>query len=83
MRSRTKTALGIDLGAGRVSVALVERDAQGFRTIAAASGAWPAREAGQQEVAPGKVLARLLSQLGRHAQVRRAPRPWLSRRIPR
>jgi Tfp pilus assembly protein PilN len=73
MRLRTKTALGIDLGAGRVSVALVERDEQGFRTIAAASGAWPAREAGQQEVAPGKVLARLLSQLGRRAQVRRAP----------
>jgi len=72
MKLRTKTAVGIDIGACRVSVALVERDEQGFRTLAAACGDWPAGEAGHQESAPGKVLSRLLSQLGRRAQVRGA-----------
>ena len=73
MRLRTRTALGIDLGASRISVALVERGEQGFRTIAAASDVWPVKEATPQESAPGKVLSRLLSQLGRRSQIRRAP----------
>ena len=83
MKWRTKTALGIDIGACRVSVALVERDEQGFRTVAAASGASPVPEAAQREVAPGRVLSRLLAQLGRRARSGASRRPSLCRRTPR
>jgi Tfp pilus assembly protein PilN len=69
MRLRTKTALGIDIGERRISVALVERDGQSVRTVAAASGDLPAGEAGQQELVQGKVLSRLLAQLGKRSQI--------------
>jgi Tfp pilus assembly protein PilN len=70
MRLRAKTALGIDIGARRISIALVARDERGVRTVAAASEDLPAGEAGQQEFVHGKVLSRLLSQLGRRSQIR-------------
>lgn len=72
MRLRTKTALGIDIGACRVRVALVEKSTQGLRTIAAASGALLPADAGQPRPAHGKVLSRLLAQLGRRSRVRQA-----------
>ena len=72
MRLRTKTALGIDIGERRISVALVERDKQGVRTVAAASGDLPAGEARQQELVQGRVLSRLLAQLGRRSRIRGA-----------
>ncbi|MCX5644569.1 MAG: pilus assembly protein PilM [Phycisphaerae bacterium] len=72
MRLHTKTVLGIDIGERRISVALVERDEQGVRTVAAANADLPAGGAGQQESSHGKVLSRLLSQLGRRSQIRRA-----------
>ena len=72
MRLRTKTALGIDIGERRISVALVESNAQGVRVVAAASADLPAGAAGPQEFTPGKVLSRLLAQLGRRSQIRRA-----------
>jgi Tfp pilus assembly protein PilN len=72
MRVRTKTALGIDIGAHRISVALVESNEQGIRTVAAASAERPADAAAPQELTPGQVLSRLLAQLGRRSQVRRA-----------
>jgi Tfp pilus assembly PilM family ATPase len=80
MRLHAKTALGIDIGERRISVALVERDEQGVRTVAAVSADLPAGlsrasrssdDAGQQESIHGKVLSRLLSQLGRRSQIRR------------
>ncbi len=67
MRRRTKTALGVDLGERHVGVALVQRGPQGFRTLAAAREELPAAEQGQF---PGKVLSRLLAQLGRRARLR-------------
>jgi hypothetical protein len=77
MKLRTKIALGIDIGARRISVALVERDEQGFRTVAAASGDLPAGQSNPREGTNPQsrrtAIARLLSQLGRRSQVRRAP----------
>jgi Tfp pilus assembly protein PilN len=70
MRVRTRTALGIELGERCISVALVERGAQGLRTIAAARGDLPALEAGESGL--GKVLSGLLGQLGRRGRVCRA-----------
>jgi Tfp pilus assembly protein PilN len=70
MRVHTKTALGIDIGRRRLSVALVEKDEQGFRVLAAASGDLPAPEPPQP--AHGKVLSRLLAQLGRRSHLRGA-----------
>ncbi len=73
MRGHTKTALGIDLGKRRLSVALVEKGEQGFRVLAAANGdlPMPARPrsgpSGREEPpqpACDRVLARLLAQLG-------------------
>ena len=72
MRLRTKTALGIDIGERRISVALVESNEQGVRVLAAASADLPAGDAGPQESTHGKVLSRLLAQLGRRSQIRRA-----------
>jgi len=71
MRVRRKTALGIDLGERCISVALVEKGEQGLRTLAAATADLPAGEPEQPESAPGKVLARLLTQLGRRARLHR------------
>ena len=73
MKARGKTALGIALGAQRLSVTLVERSEQGLRIVAAASEALPAGEQGQPGSASGKVLPRLLSRLGRRSRVRSAP----------
>ena len=72
MRLRTKTALGIDIGARRISVALVESNEQGVRIVAAANAERPAGAAGPQDLTGGKVLSRLLAQLGRRSQIRRA-----------
>lgn len=73
MRLRTKTALGIDIGERRISVALVESNEQGVRAVAAASADLPAGDGGPQELTHGKVLSRLLAQLGRRSRIRRAP----------
>jgi Tfp pilus assembly protein PilN len=72
MKSRKKTALGIDLRGRQVSLALVEKDKHGFRTIAATSGELPAGEPGQGRTAHCKVLSGLLAQLGRRARGARA-----------
>ncbi|MCL5279275.1 MAG: hypothetical protein M1376_05140 [Planctomycetes bacterium] len=69
MRGNTKTALGIDLGKRRLSVALVEKNEQGFRVLAAASADWPTPA---PEPAYGRVLSRLLAQLGWRSHVRGA-----------
>ncbi len=66
MNRRTKTALGVDLGESHLGVALVEKGPQGFRTLATAREDWSATEPGQS---PGKVLSRLLAQLGRRARL--------------
>jgi Tfp pilus assembly protein PilN len=70
MRVRTKTALGIDIGDHGVSIALVEKGEQGFRTLAAARGDLPAGEPGQRQSALDKVLSGLLVQLGRRVRIR-------------
>jgi Tfp pilus assembly protein PilN len=72
MRGHTKTALGIDIGKRRVSVALVEKSEQGFRVLAAAGAALPMPAPQSPEPAYGRVLSRLLAQLGRRSHVRRA-----------
>ena len=72
MSVRTKTALGIDIGRRRLSVALVEKGAQGFRVLAAASGDLPMPVPELHQPAPGKVLSRLLAQLGRCSHLRGA-----------
>ncbi len=72
MRERTKTALGIDIGARHLSVALVEKGKQGFRLLAAASGDLPGPEPEPSSPAYGRVLSHLLAQLGWRAHVRRA-----------
>ncbi len=64
MKSRTKTALGIDLGERRISVAVVERNERGFRTIAAATAELPA-DASRRPSECAKALARMLRRLGR------------------
>jgi len=70
MSVRTKTALGIDIGRRRLSVALVEKGEPGFRVLAAASGDLPTLE--PRQPAHGKVLSRLLAQLGRRSHLRGA-----------
>ena len=72
MRLRTKTALGIDIGERRLSVALVESNAQGIRVVAAANAELPAGAVGPEEFTRGKALSRLLAQLGRRSQLRGA-----------
>ncbi len=67
MRRRTKTALGVHFGEHQIRVTLVEEGPQGFRTLAAASEDLSSAEPGQ---APGKVLSRLLAQLGRRGRLR-------------
>jgi len=69
MKGRAKTALGIDIGERRISVAVVERSERGFRTIAAAMGNLPAGEAGRQRDY-GRALAQALRQVGRRARLR-------------
>lgn len=68
MRTRTKTALGIDLGERRISAALVERTAQGLRVVAAATGDLPDAKAQQGGPSPAKVLSQVLKKLGRRAK---------------
>ena len=72
MRAHTKTALGIDIGKRRLSVALVEKGEQGFRVLAAAGGDLPMPGPEPRQPAHGKVLARLLAQLGRRSHLRGA-----------
>ncbi len=67
MSTRTKTALGVHLGECQISIALVEKGPQGFRTLAGAGEDLSSAEPGQ---APGKVLSRLLAQVGRRGRLR-------------
>jgi Tfp pilus assembly protein PilN len=60
--------LGIDIGDRRISVALVEKTEQGVRVVAAAAGDLSGSEASGHRSAPGKVLSRILRQLGRCAR---------------
>ncbi len=66
MKSRTNRALGIDIGERRISVAVVERSAGGFRTIAAASGDLPAGGSKRPSEC-AKALSHVLRGLGRCA----------------
>lgn len=72
MRTPTKTALGIDIGAQHLSVALVEKSEAGFRILAAAGGDLPRPRTEAPSPACGRVLSRLLAQLGWRSRVRRA-----------
>jgi Tfp pilus assembly protein PilN len=65
MKVRTRTALGIDIGERRISVALVEKAAQGVRIVAAAREDLPLPEPGSGQSGFGRVLSDLLGQLGR------------------
>jgi Tfp pilus assembly protein PilN len=65
MKSCKKTALGIDIRGRQVSLALVEKDEHGFRTIAAAGSALPTGELGRGGAAESRVLSGLFAQLGR------------------
>jgi Tfp pilus assembly protein PilN len=67
MKARARTALGIDLGARHVSLALVRKGPDGVRTLAAAGEDWSGQE---QEQSPGPVLTRLLARLGRRTRIR-------------
>src|SRR5512133_1979489 len=71
MKTRTKTALGIDIGARRISAALVEKSDHGVKVIAAGTGDLPVGGSPKQ-LAPGKVLSRLLRTLGKHGGARGA-----------
>ncbi len=70
MKSVAKTALGIDIGDRRVSVALVEKTEQGVRVVASAAGDLPQGEGSGHRSSPGKVLSRILRKLGRGARAR-------------
>ena len=70
MRTRAKTVLGIDIGARRISAALVEKTEQGVKVVASATGDLPVDESKKQPASPGKVLSRVLRQLGRRARAR-------------
>jgi len=72
MRGHTKTALGIDVGRRRLSIALVEKGEQGFRVLAATSGDLPMPASEPPQPAYDRVLSGLLAQLGWRSHVRRA-----------
>jgi Tfp pilus assembly protein PilN len=67
MSVRTKTALGIDIGRRRLSVALVEKGEQGFRVLAAAGEDLPVPELHPR--AHGRLLSQLLAQFGRRSHL--------------
>ena len=69
MRMRTKIALGIDIGRRRLRLALVEKNEQGFRVLAAASGDLPMSAPEPDQPAGGKVRSRLLAQLSRRSRL--------------
>ena len=68
MKSRTKTALGIDIGKHHISAALVEKSARGFKVIAAANGDLPAGDSGQRG-AQTKAISRVFRKIGRRARM--------------
>ena len=70
MKSRTKTALGIDIGDRSISAALVEKAGQGFRIVAAASVGLEENESGTESSSQEKTLGRVLRKLGRRARTR-------------
>jgi Tfp pilus assembly protein PilN len=69
MSVRTKTALGIDIGSRRLSMALVEKGEQGFRVLAAAGGDLPTPASEPHPPVCRKVLSRLFAQLGRRSRL--------------
>ena len=68
MKSRVKTALGIDISPHQVSAALVERVGREFRVIAAASSDLSDSAAQPGSVEQAKALSRTLRRLGRRAR---------------
>ncbi|HSV99345.1 MAG TPA: pilus assembly protein PilM [Sedimentisphaerales bacterium] len=64
MKCRVKTALGIDIGDRRISVAVVEKTDHGIRVVAAAAGDLPRGEVPGHRSSPGKALSRILRKLG-------------------
>lgn len=72
MRAHTKAAWGIDVGARRISAALVLKTDQGVRVLAAGTDDLTVGERGQQ-VPPEKILSRLLRRLGRRVTSRGVP----------
>jgi len=73
MKSRTKTALGIDIGDRQVSAALVEKTEQGVRIVAGAKADLPTEEDRGRISTRGKALAQVLRKLGRRARARNVP----------
>ena len=69
MSVHTKTALGIDIGSRRLSIALVEKGEHGFRVLAAAGADLTVPMPEPHSRAHAKVLSRLLAQLGRRSQL--------------
>ncbi len=70
MKSRAKTALGIDISDRCVSAALVERTPEGFRVLAAAGASLPQGQPNPQEFSQERAIARVLRMLGRRARTR-------------
>jgi hypothetical protein len=68
MKTRTKTALGVDIGDRRISAALVEKTGEGVKVIAAATEECSAGEARAKTTVPGRALSRVLRKLGRRAR---------------
>lgn len=74
MKSHTKTALGIDIGARHISAALVERTSCGFKVVASANEDFPAGES-PQRIARARMsrefrkLSRRVAARGTHAVV--------------
>jgi len=68
MKTRTKTALGIDIGDRRISAALVQKTEQGVKVLAAAAGEFSAGEEKRRTATPAKTLSQVLRKLGRRAR---------------
>ncbi len=70
MRTRTRTALGIDIGSSRISAALIEKTDQSVKILAAATRTLSGDDAKPRAQRPAKVLSQVLRKLGRHARAR-------------
>jgi len=71
MKSRTKTALGLDIGSRHISAALVEKAPRGIRVVAAANGDLPAAES-QPAAVQAKAMSRVFRKLAKQARISRA-----------
>ena len=72
MRSRAKTAVGIDVCRDRVHLALVARDAQGTKILRSASAPLPEGTLDNGDLVEMEILTRALRKLRRQAHIPRA-----------